>query len=102
MYAGRVVERAQTRNLFKQTRSPYAAALMAAIPKLNSQPHTRLAAIGGAPPDPTQLMPGCPFEPRCRYARGRCRNEAPKLVGAAEGHQYACWFPLTTQVQANA
>ncbi len=102
MYAGRIVERAQTRGLFKQTRSPYAEALMAAIPKLNSPPHTRLAAIGGAPPDPTRLMPGCPFEPRCRYAQGRCRNEVPKLVDAAEGHQYACWFPLATQVQASA
>jgi peptide/nickel transport system ATP-binding protein len=101
MYAGCIVERAQTRTLFKHTRSPYAEALMAAIPKLLSPPHTRLAAIAGAPPDPTRLMPGCPFEPRCRYARERCRSEAPKLAGTAEGHQYACWFPLAAQVPAS-
>jgi peptide/nickel transport system ATP-binding protein len=95
MYAGRIVERAPTRALFKQMRSPYAEALMAAIPNLHAPPHTRLAAISGAPPDPTRLPPGCSFEPRCRYAREHCRSAAPTLVGP-EGHQYACWFPLTS------
>ena len=58
---------------------------MAAIPKLDAPPHTRLAAIAGAPPDPTRLAPGCPFEPRCRYARERCRREAPQLAGDCGG-----------------
>jgi peptide/nickel transport system ATP-binding protein len=93
MYAGRVFEHAPTRMLFKDMRSPYAEALLAAIPKLHAPPHTRLAAIGGAPPDPTRPTVGCSFEPRCRNAQERCRSEAPQLVTAAEGHQYACWFP---------
>ena len=93
MYAGRVLEHAPTRTLFKDMRSPYAEALLAAIPKLHAQPHTRLASIRGAPPDPTRPIVGCSFEPRCRYAQDRCRREAPQLVTAAEGHQYACWFP---------
>jgi peptide/nickel transport system ATP-binding protein len=93
MYAGRVIEHAPTRTLFKDMRSPYAEALLAAIPKLRAPPHTRLAAIGGAPPDPTRPTIGCSFEPRCRYAQERCRSEAPQLITAAEGHQYACWFP---------
>jgi peptide/nickel transport system ATP-binding protein len=94
MYAGRIVERAPTRTLFKQMRSPYTEALFAAIPKLYAPPHTRLAAISGSPPDPTRLPPGCSFEPRCRYARENCRSAAPTLVGS-DGHEYACWFPLT-------
>ena len=93
MYAGRVLEHAPTRTLFKDMRSPYAEALFAAIPKLHAPPHTRLAAISGAPPDPTRPTTGCSFEPRCRYAQERCRSEAPQLMTAAEGHQYACWFP---------
>jgi peptide/nickel transport system ATP-binding protein len=94
MYAGRIVERAPTRTLFKHKRSPYTEALIAAIPKLNAPPHTRLVAIQGAPPDPTRLAPGCPFNPRCRLAQERCRREAPPLRGEADGHRYACWFPL--------
>jgi peptide/nickel transport system ATP-binding protein len=93
MYAGRVLEHAPTRTLFKDMRSPYTDALLAAIPKLHALPHTRLAAISGAPPDPTRPTVGCSFEPRCRYAQERCRSEAPQLITAAEGHQYACWFP---------
>ncbi len=95
MYAGRVVEHAPTRALFKHMRNPYAEALLAAIPSLDAPPHTRLAAIGGAPPDPTRLPSGCAFSPRCRYAQERCRREAPALCAEADGsHRYACWFPL--------
>jgi peptide/nickel transport system ATP-binding protein len=100
MYAGRIVERAPTRALFKRMRSPYAEALMAAIPKLHAPPHTRLAAIGGAPPDPTRPLPGCAFRPRCRYARERCRAEAPALAAGNGDHAYACWFPLPDRPEA--
>ena len=102
MYAGRVLEQAPTRTLFKDMRSPYAEALFAAIPKLHAPPHTRLAAIGGAPPDPTRPAVGCSFEPRCRYAQERCRSEAPQLTTAAEAHQYACWFPLAAPMMGKA
>jgi peptide/nickel transport system ATP-binding protein len=97
-----VLERAPTRALFKEMRSPYAEALMQAIPKLHAPPHTRLAAIAGAPPDPTRPLPGCPFSPRCRYAQERCRREAPPLAGDAAGHDCACWFPLRERVAAGA
>jgi peptide/nickel transport system ATP-binding protein len=101
MYAGRIVERAPTRDLFKHMRSPYAEALLQAIPKLHAPPHTRLRAIGGAPPDPTRLPPGCAFNPRCRYAHERCRREAPPLLGEG-GHQYACWSPLAERAPLGA
>jgi peptide/nickel transport system ATP-binding protein len=95
MYAGRIVEHAPTHTLFKQMRSPYAEALIQALPKLHAAPHTRLAAIQGGPPDPTRLAPGCPFNPRCRQAQERCRREAPPVQGDGDGHRYACWFPLS-------
>ena len=93
MYAGRIMERAPTRALFKHRRSPYAEALIAAIPKLHAPPHTRLISIAGAPPDPTRPVPGCPFHPRCPSAQARCRRERPELA-QTDDHYYACWFPV--------
>ncbi len=100
MYAGSIVERAPTRALFKAMRSPYAEALMAAIPKLHAPPHTRLAAIAGAPPDPTRPLAGCAFSPRCIYAQERCRREAPALSPASGEHAYACWYPRPEAAEA--
>src|SRR4029078_1273505 len=93
MYAGRVMEGAATRALFKQMQHPYTEALLAAIPKVGNAPHTLLAAIAGTPPDPTRPAPGCPFAPRCRYCRPDCRDGAPALQGAGD-HQFACRHPL--------
>jgi peptide/nickel transport system ATP-binding protein len=103
MYAGGIVERAPTRALFKAMRHPYAEALLAALPKLNAPAHTPLAAIGGAPPDPTRLPAGCAFHPRCRYARERCRRETPALTAPDPAdHGCACWFPLALRAAAPA
>jgi peptide/nickel transport system ATP-binding protein len=96
MYAGRVMERAATRALFKQMQHPYTEALLAAIPKVENAPHTLLAAIGGTPPDPTRPSPGCPFAPRCRYGRADCREAMPELTGDGD-HQFACWHPLSVK-----
>ena len=95
MYAGRVVERAPTRALFKNMRMPYTEALLAAIPKLDAAPHTPLPAISGRPPDPTRPIQGCSFSPRCRYATGPCHRDKPPLTGAGTpDHQYACFHPI--------
>src|SRR5690242_6268538 len=96
MYAGKVVERAPTPALFKKMRMPYTEALLAAIPKLDSPPHTALPAIAGRPPDPTRPLPGCSFSPRCRYADDHCRHAKPTLADPERsGGLYACWHPLT-------
>jgi len=93
MYAGRVVERAPTASLFAGMRMPYTQALLAAIPKLDAAPHTRLPAIAGRPPDPTRPLPGCSFAPRCPRAERACREAKPPLAGS-EAHVFACWRPL--------
>ena len=67
MYAGRIVERAPTRALFKDMRSPYTEALMAAIPKLHAPPHTRLAGDRRA---------------RRPIRRGRCRAARSRRAAA--------------------
>jgi oligopeptide/dipeptide ABC transporter ATP-binding protein len=95
MYAGRVVERAPTATLFADVRMPYTEALLDSIPPLAAPPHTRLRAIPGRAPDLVDPPGGCPFAPRCPYARERCHAEAPSLVDAdGPEHQYACWYPV--------
>ncbi|MEI6201754.1 MAG: oligopeptide/dipeptide ABC transporter ATP-binding protein, partial [Enhydrobacter sp.] len=70
-------------------------ALLAAIPKLDTPPHTPLPAIAGRPPDPTRPLPGCSFAPRCRYADDECRSAKPPLIDPHKvGGLYACWHPL--------
>ncbi|MFH1341186.1 MAG: ABC transporter ATP-binding protein [Pseudomonadota bacterium] len=101
MYAGRVVERAPTPDLFKRMRMPYTEALLAAIPKIDAKPHTPLPAISGRPPDPTRPLRGCSFSPRCKYAWAQCQIEKPGLEDAdSPGHQYACFRPLAAGVPA--
>ena len=96
MYAGRIVEQAPTRSLFADMKMPYTEALLSAIPKLGDPPHTRLAAIGGRPPDLVNPPAGCPFAPRCPYARDRCREERPELraVAGDPEHLFACHYPV--------
>ena len=95
MYAGRIVERAPTRQLFARPRMPYTEALLRAIPRLDHDSHTRLLAIGGRPPDLVDPPPGCRFAPRCEHVRERCRREEPPLGGDGErGHEFACWYPV--------
>ncbi|MHB1584485.1 MAG: ABC transporter ATP-binding protein [Acidimicrobiales bacterium] len=95
MYAGHVVERAPTPVLFESMAMPYTEALLASTPRLANPSHTRLTAIEGRPPDLVTPPPGCPFAPRCRYARDPCHRARPPLVAAEDpSHLYACWFPL--------
>jgi peptide/nickel transport system ATP-binding protein len=95
MYAGRIVERAPTRQIFAAPRMPYTRGLLESIPRLSDPSHTPLTAIPGRPPELIGLGPGCPFAPRCSRAQERCRSEAPVLTGTDDGdHWYACWYPL--------
>lgn len=97
MYAGRVVEKAQTYDLFHDMKHPYTEALLKSIPRITNRSHTRLQAISGRPPDLVNLPPGCKFAPRCPYAQDKCREEEPPLLSAADpGHEFRCWFPVGT------
>ena len=101
MYAGRIVERAPTRELFHNMRMPYTQALLQSIPRIDDGIHTRLTAIPGRPPDLIQPPDGCPFAPRCRYTEGRCESEKPSLEQMTDAdHAYACWKPLQTGAAA--
>jgi peptide/nickel transport system ATP-binding protein len=97
MYAGRIVEKAPTRELFVRTRHPYTEALLKSIPKLAQPSHTRLEAIAGRPPDLVKPPTGCKFAPRCPYAQAKCVEEEPPLADPeTPGHAFRCHFPVGT------
>jgi oligopeptide transport system ATP-binding protein len=96
MYAGHIVERAETNELYGRPRHPYTVGLLRSIPRLDEQGRGELVPIQGQPPDLSREIPGCPFAPRCFNAQDRCRQEMPPLEAApdsAPGHDVACWYP---------
>ncbi|HET9109566.1 MAG TPA: ABC transporter ATP-binding protein [Ktedonobacterales bacterium] len=93
MYAGRIVETAPTRTIFKSPAHPYTQALLNAVPRADTPRGAKLAAIGGQPPNLVNLPKGCPFAPRCRKAQARCRQELPPLDTVGPNQQAACFYP---------
>ncbi len=94
MYAGEIVEKADTFELFDNPKHPYTWGLLKSIPRLDEQRKQRLQPIEGMPPDLIEPPPGCRFEPRCTYRRDKCGQEHPELiqaVGAKEGHDTRCF-----------
>ncbi|MFT4702942.1 MAG: oligopeptide transport system ATP-binding protein [Bradymonadia bacterium] len=99
MYAGRVMERATTRALFKTPQHPYTVGLLNSLPRLDDLDQ-RLVAIPGQPPLMTADKVGCPFAPRCAFAEDKCRTEAPLSLETAPDHFVACHFPSIATEQA--
>ena len=94
MYAGKIVEIADTATLFANPRHPYTEALFHALPDKAAETGERLYSIPGAPPDLMDPPKGCRFAARCRYAADRCRAEEPVLLGETPAHRYACFYPV--------
>ena len=94
MYAGRMVEMAETGNLFRHMHHPYTRALLASIPRLTSSRRQQLLSIPGLPPDLAPPPPGCRFAPRCGQATDKCRSEEPPLAGETPEHLFSCWHPV--------
>ena len=94
MYAGRVVETADVRELFNHMHHPYTQALLASIPQLDQDANKALHAIPGLPPDLSHLPQGCRFAARCSRATDKCRTDEPSLSGKTYEHRFACWHPV--------
>ena len=90
-YAGRVVEETDTKELFNNPLHPYTIGLLGCIPTIRTNTR-RLYVIEGNIPDPTNFPAGCPFNPRCRFARDICRKEEPIKREYKPGHKVACHF----------
>ena len=91
MYAGRVMEQAETFELFDHTAHPYTKGLLKSIPKLDGQ-EDRLYTIEGVVPNLLHLPKGCRFCTRCECATERCFEEGPELYETAEGHKVRCFL----------
>jgi oligopeptide/dipeptide ABC transporter ATP-binding protein len=90
MYAGRPVEVASVRELYRDRRMPYTAGLLGSVPRLDAPQGARLVPIPGSPPSLADLPPGCPFAPRCPLAIDECRTAEPELAPVGPNHQAAC------------
>jgi len=90
MYAGRIVEHAEVREIFNRPAHPYTMALMAAVPKVDVRVD-RLHAIPGTPSSGYVEHQGCPFAPRCALAIQQCHVAKPPLTTVRPGHAAECW-----------
>ncbi|MBM3856301.1 MAG: ABC transporter ATP-binding protein [Verrucomicrobia bacterium] len=89
MYAGRIVESADTRSIFQSPRHPYTRALQRSIPALQPK-GVELHTIPGLPPDLSKTPPGCAFAPRCEFAAPACTAQRPPLRACSPDHAHAC------------
>ena len=93
MYAGKVVEEASVKELFKEPLHPYTQGLLRSIPRIDlaATKKQRLEAIPGVVPSLLNLPPGCRFSPRCQFVKPMCEKE-PTLKEIRPGHKVSCWL----------
>jgi peptide/nickel transport system ATP-binding protein len=89
MYLGRIVEEGRARDVVRDPQHPYTKALLSVVPKRDPRDRSTPQILGGEPPNPTDVPPGCRFHPRCPVAQDRCRTFDPELRPAA-AHAAAC------------
>ena len=91
MYAGKVIERGNAREIYSNPRHPYTVGLLRSVPRLDLPRRAKLDPIEGQPPDLINLPQGCSFRERCRWAIEKCATDSPELMESSDGHLSACW-----------
>ena len=92
MYVGKIVELAETEELYLRPKHPYTEALLSAVPKPDPRLQEEQIILSGEVANPANPPSGCYFHPRCKYAQNRCRQETPVLRELTPGHQVSCHF----------
>jgi len=90
MYLGKIVEIAESRNIFEKALHPYTEVLLSAVPAKTSGSKTERIIPSGDVPSPIDPPPGCFFHPRCSYRMDICSKEEPELVAKSDNHFAAC------------
>jgi peptide/nickel transport system ATP-binding protein len=90
MYVGRIVEMAETDEIFSAPKHPYTAALLSAVPEPDPRTRSRRIVLQGEVANPASPPSGCYFHPRCPFAIEVCRTQAPPLQEISRGHFVAC------------
>jgi peptide/nickel transport system ATP-binding protein len=94
MYAGKIVEEADVRTIFKNPKHPYTVGLIKSVPDVRDKKE-RLYSIPGNVPKPGSIKHGCRFAARCEHAFDRCRIEDPELYSVeGNGHKVRCFLHL--------
>jgi peptide/nickel transport system ATP-binding protein len=99
MYAGRIIEYGNVRDVLIRPSHPYTMGMLASTIHVGQSRDKEIEAIAGSPPDMRRLPPGCSFAPRCRYADRGCTSAVPPPTVVAPGH-LACCFNTGRPVQA--
>ena len=95
MYAGNIIEYGSAEDIFDRTAHPYTKGLFGSLPRLDVDVEY-LSPIPGLMPDPINLPEGCPFHPRCSYARAECEKCVPPAVELTPGHIVRCLYAQET------
>jgi oligopeptide transport system ATP-binding protein len=103
MYAGKIVEKAATEDLYARPSHPYTEGLIKSVPRMDTtKKGNRLFSIEGQPPNVIDLPPCCPFHPRCHKAMEVCRHAYPPVKDLGKGHEVACWLYSDEATKAKA
>lgn len=89
MYAGRIIEKGNLVDIFKNTSHPYTIGLFESLPNINNRGEM-LKPIEGLMPDPTNLPTGCAFHPRCKKAQDICSKQEPQVTKLSDSHYVCC------------
>ncbi len=92
MYLGKVVELAETDELFYNPKHPYTQALMSAVPVPDPDHQTKRIVLKGDVPSPISPPSGCAFHPRCHYAKNLCEQETPEYRAVGDDHFVSCHY----------
>jgi peptide/nickel transport system ATP-binding protein len=99
MYVGKLVELAETEELYYNPKMPYTEVLMSAVPKPDPRMRDRPIRLPGEVADPANPPSGCYFHPRCQYAEDICSQEEPELLETSPGHFARCHFADTLSLR---
>jgi peptide/nickel transport system ATP-binding protein len=101
MYAGKIVEQAEVKELFINPKHPYTKGLLESIPKLGVK-KAKLGSIPGMVPSPDKMPNGCRFFERCSSAMEICKGKTPPMRLVGEKHSAACWLYEEKEGELNA
>ena len=91
MYAGKIIERGESSEIYRNPRHPYTVGLLKSVPRLDLPRRAKLDPIEGQPPDLIDVPDGCSFRARCKWAVDKCATVEPPLELVGSGHYSACW-----------